>query len=56
MIPILLYCLCAYIYILLIVAYLVFYIFYFVLMMVIIAFAGLSGGEYAFIGALFGIA
>lgn len=52
-IPILLYCLCIYIYILFAVAYFVFYI---VLMMGIITFAGLSGGEYTFIGALVGIA
>jgi hypothetical protein len=52
-IRILLYCLCIYIYILFIVVYFVFYI---VLMMVVITFAGLSGGEYAFIGALVGIA
>ncbi|UCE26331.1 MAG: hypothetical protein JSW52_08195 [Candidatus Coatesbacteria bacterium] len=52
-IPILLYCLCIYIYILFAVAYFVFYV---VLMIGVIAFAGLSGGEYAFIGALAGIA
>lgn len=52
-IPILLYCLCIYIYILFVVAYFVFYI---VLMVGVIMFAGLSGGEYAFVGALAPIA
>jgi|GEM_PF-1485599 len=51
-IPILLYCLCIYIYILFVVAYFILYI---VLMMVIMVSFGLSGGEYAFIGALVGI-
>jgi len=52
-IPILLYCLCIYIYILFIVAYFVFYI---VLIMGLLTFVGLGGGEYAFVGPLVGIA
>jgi hypothetical protein len=51
-IPFLLYCLCICIYILLTVASSVFYV---VLMMLIVMFAGVSGGEYAFIGALVGL-
>jgi hypothetical protein len=51
-IPFIIYCLCVYIYVLFIVAYLVFYV---VLMMGLLAFLGLSGGEYASIVALVGV-